>query len=43
MDLIVNWVVNKMSKDTCSILDLGCGNGLLLIQLVFFFSFYQFF
>ena len=36
MDLIVNWVTTKMNKDTSSILDLGCGNGLLLIQLVNF-------
>jgi len=34
MDTIVNWVAAKIDKKS-SVLDLGCGNGILLIQLVF--------
>ena len=34
MDTIVNWVATKIDKKA-SVLDLGCGNGILLIQLVF--------
>ncbi len=33
MDLIVKWVADKYDKNV-DILDLGCGNGVLLIQLV---------
>jgi ribosomal protein L11 methylase PrmA len=33
MDTIVKWVADKFEKNM-SILDLGCGNGVLLIQLV---------
>ena len=33
MDLIVKWIETKFDKDS-NILDLGCGNGVLLIQLV---------
>jgi len=32
MDTIVNWVATKIDKKA-SVLDLGCGNGILLIQL----------
>jgi len=32
MDTIVNWVAAKIDKKS-SVLDLGCGNGILLIQL----------
>jgi len=32
MDSIVNWVVTKIDKKS-AVLDLGCGNGTLLIQL----------
>jgi len=34
MDTIVNWLAAKIDKKS-SVLDLGCGNGILLIQLVF--------